>query len=53
MARVSKITKVFLNYRAQLRRAVSGIVRLEEVDDIVQETWVKSYEAELFPKESC
>lgn len=47
MANISNITKVFLNYRSQLRSAVSGIVRSDEVDDIVQETWVKSYEAEL------
>lgn len=47
MSKVSNITDVFLRYRSQLRRAVSGIVRSEEVDDIVQETWLKSYEAEL------
>jgi DNA-directed RNA polymerase specialized sigma24 family protein len=38
MAKVSKITDVYLKYRSQLRRAVSGIVRSEEIDDIVQET---------------
>lgn len=47
MAKTSNITQVFLKYRSQLRRAVSGIVSSEEVDDIVQETWLKSYEAEL------
>jgi len=47
MAKVSNLTEVFLQYRTQLRRAVSGIVRSDEVDDIVQETWLKSYEAEL------
>lgn len=47
MSKVSNITDVYLKYRSQLRRAVSGIVRSEEVDDIVQETWLKSYEAEL------
>ncbi|BDX06072.1 RNA polymerase sigma factor [Planctobacterium marinum] len=47
MAKTSNITQVYLKYRSQLRRAVSGIVSSEEVDDIVQETWLKSYEAEL------
>lgn len=47
LSKVSKITETYLKYRSQLRRAVSGIVRSEEVDDIVQETWLKSYEAEL------
>jgi len=47
MSKVSPLTEVYLKYRSQLRRAVSGIVRSEEVDDIVQETWLKSYEAEL------
>lgn len=47
MNKPSNITSVFLKYRSQLRRAVSGIVSSEEVDDIVQETWLKSYEAEL------
>lgn len=47
MNKPSNITSVFLKYRSQLRRAISGIVSSEEVDDIVQETWLKSYEAEL------
>jgi RNA polymerase sigma factor (sigma-70 family) len=47
MSKDSGIVSVFLNYRSQLRRAVSGIVRSEDIDDIVQETFVKSYEAEL------
>ena len=47
MAKSSNITDVFLKYRSQLKRAVSGIVSSEEVDDIVQETWLRSYEAEL------
>lgn len=47
MTKPSNITDVFLKYRSQLKRAVSGIVSSEEVDDIVQETWLRSYEAEL------
>ncbi|MCC2607387.1 RNA polymerase sigma factor [Planctobacterium marinum] len=47
MAKPSNITDVFLKYRSQLKRAVSGIVSSDEVDDIVQETWLRSYEAEL------
>ncbi len=47
MAKRSELVDVFLNYRTQLRRAVSGIVRSDDIDDIVQETFIKSYEADL------
>lgn len=47
MNKTSKIVSTFLSYRSQLQRAVGKIVRSEDVDDIVQETFVKSYEAEL------
>lgn len=47
MTKKSNIYDTFVNYRAQIKRAISGIVRSEDIDDIVQETFVKSYEAEL------
>jgi len=47
MAKKSELVDVFLNYRTQLRRAVSGIVKSDDIDDIVQETFIKSYEADL------
>ena len=47
MTKRSELVDVFLNYRTQLRRAVSGIVRSDDIDDIVQETFIKSYEADL------
>lgn len=47
MTKQSNISKLFWSYRAQIRRTISGIVRTEDIDDIVQETFVKSYEAEL------
>lgn len=47
MSKRSELVDVFLNYRTQLRRAVSGIVRSDDIDDIVQETFIKSYEADL------
>ncbi|MCY7296035.1 RNA polymerase sigma factor [Alteromonas sp. a30] len=50
MAKKSELVDVFLNYRTQLRRAVSGIVKSDDIDDIVQETFIKSYEADLKQK---
>ena len=47
MTKKSELVDVFLNYRTQIRRAVSGIVRSDDIDDIVQETFIKSYEADL------
>lgn len=47
MSSKSNIINTFISYREQLRKAISGIVRSEDIDDIVQETFVKSYEAEL------
>ncbi|XOV78666.1 MAG: RNA polymerase sigma factor [Aestuariibacter sp.] len=47
MSSKSNIIDTFMNYRSQLRKAIGGIVRSEDIDDIVQETFVKSYEAEL------
>lgn len=47
MTKKSNIYDTFVNYRAQIKRAISGIVRSEDIDDIVQETFVKSYEAGL------
>ena len=36
-----------MNYRAQIAKAISGIVKSDDIEDIVQETFVKSFEAEL------
>lgn len=47
MANDSKLSDVFLSYSAKLRRVVSRIVRPEDIDDIVQDTFVRSYEADL------
>lgn len=47
MAKKTELVDVFLSYRTQLRKAVSGIVRSDDIDDIVQETFIKSYEADL------
>lgn len=47
MAHKSGLEKLFLNYRSQLVKAISQIVHADDIEDIVQETFVKSYEAEL------
>ena len=36
-----KIASVFLSIRGGLARAVSGIVPLREIEDVVQETFVR------------
>ncbi len=43
----SKVTTTFVELSAQIRRFVSRIVLPDDVEDIVQETFVKSYEADL------
>jgi RNA polymerase sigma-70 factor (ECF subfamily) len=45
--RIKRILDSFLVYRSQLSRSVGKIVRKEDIEDIVQETFVKSYEADL------
>lgn len=47
MTCLSNVTKVFLEIRGQLERHVRRFVGLQHVDDVVQETFVKSIEAEL------
>lgn len=48
--RIKRILDSFLIYRSQLSRSVGKIVRKEDIEDIVQETFVKSYEADLKQK---
>lgn len=43
----SKIAATYLKYRQRLMRAVANIVDDNDVEDIVQDAFVKSYEAEL------
>lgn len=47
MAKDSNIIKVFSSYSATLRRCISRFVRPHDIDDIVQETFIKSYQADL------
>lgn len=47
MTSKSKITETYLKYRTRLMRAVSGIVSKDDIEDIVQEAFIRSYEAEL------
>lgn len=43
----SNIFSNFVKYTGQIRRVISNIVKPEDVDDIVQDTFVRGYEAEL------
>lgn len=47
MRKTSSLTDTFLKYRNRLRRAISPIVNGDDIEDIVQEAFIKSYEAEL------
>ncbi|GGF72208.1 RNA polymerase sigma factor [Alteromonas lipolytica] len=47
MSGSSKIAATYLKYRTRLMRAVSNIVDDNDIEDIVQDAFVKSYEAEL------
>lgn len=47
MTKKVKFTSTFVDISLQLKRFVSRIVQLDDVDDIVQETFIKSYEADL------
>jgi RNA polymerase sigma-70 factor (ECF subfamily) len=47
MIKEPKLSDVFISYSAKIRRVVSRIVHPEDIDDIVQDTFVRSYEANL------
>ena len=47
MTRKSTVAETFVRYRAKLMRAVGSIVGADDIEDIVQEAFIKSYEAEL------
>lgn len=43
----SNVSDFFMNYSHKLKRVIGRIVRPDDIDDIVQDTFVRSYEAEL------
>ena len=47
MGRETKLSKIFVSYSASLKHFISRIVRSEDIEDIIQETFVRSYEADL------
>lgn len=47
MTRKSTLAVTYIKYRSKLMRAVGAIVPSEDIEDIVQETFIKSYEADL------
>ncbi|MBB1291909.1 RNA polymerase sigma factor [Pseudoalteromonas sp. SR44-5] len=47
MTRKPTLSTTFIDLSSQLRRFVSRIVQPDDVEDIVQETFVKSYQADL------
>ncbi|MEW9798168.1 RNA polymerase sigma factor [Alteromonas sp. CYL-A6] len=47
MSNKSTLTETYLKYRTRLMRAISPLVSRDDIEDIVQEAYIKSYEAEL------
>ena len=47
MTNKSTLADTFLKYRTRLVRAVGAIVNPDDIEDIVQEAFIKSYEAQL------
>jgi RNA polymerase sigma-70 factor (ECF subfamily) len=47
MAKESKLLDVFTSYSTKLRYIVGSIVHPKDIDDIVQDTFVKTYESDL------
>lgn len=47
MAQVKRIATAFCGLRRELERFVGRFVRSSDIEDIVQETFVRSYEAEI------
>lgn len=45
-----KLSTVFVNYTKSIRRYISRFVSPNDIDDIVQETFIRSYEADLKQK---
>ena len=43
----STLEATYLKCRSQLERVIGRIVKRDDIEDIVQETFIKSYEAEL------
>jgi RNA polymerase sigma-70 factor (ECF subfamily) len=43
----SNFTHLFVSYRKNIKRYISRIVNPEDIDDIVQETFIRTYEADL------
>ncbi len=50
MSKDGKLSTIFVNYTNNLRRYISRFVSPNDIDDIVQETFVRSYEADLKQK---
>lgn len=47
MTEKSTLAETYIKYRSKLMRAISNIVSKDDIEDIVQEAFIKSYEAEL------
>ncbi|MBL4941727.1 MAG: sigma-70 family RNA polymerase sigma factor [Colwellia sp.] len=43
----NSLTDIFISYQSTIKSIISRIVKPDDIDDIVQETFVRSYEASL------
>ncbi|WNC72431.1 RNA polymerase sigma factor [Thalassotalea psychrophila] len=42
-----KLSDIFMGYRGRIRQIISRIVKRDDIDDIVQETFIRTYQADL------
>tara|TARA_R110001592_G_scaffold194975_1_gene442612 strand:- start:492 stop:1052 length:561 start_codon:yes stop_codon:yes gene_type:complete len=47
MAQNNKFTTLFVNYTANIKRYINKIGSPDDIDDIIQETFIRTYEADL------
>ncbi|OUS24568.1 RNA polymerase subunit sigma-70 [Thalassotalea sp. 42_200_T64] len=50
MEKTVKLSDIFMGYRGNIRQLISRIVKRDDIDDIVQETFIRTYEADLKQK---
>lgn len=47
MSKDARLSDIFITYSANIKKFISRFVNADDIDDIVQETFVRSYEADL------
>ncbi|WOH36504.1 RNA polymerase sigma factor [Thalassotalea fonticola] len=42
-----KLSDIFMGYRGKIRQIISRIVKRDDIDDLIQETFLRTYQADL------